>query len=118
MQTWLNFWNIFFWITLFGFFINPTNFVRLLFFSELTWLSLYCYIILTGGINDDLTLVSSSFFVLGLASLEYCIGLILIIIFRNINKSLIFFDESKTWNSFLYSNKTKLYINKYIWNKK
>jgi len=49
----------------------------------------------TGAINDDLTLFSSSFFILGLAGLEYSIGLLLVIIFKNINKSLLFFDEQK-----------------------
>lgn len=117
MQTWLNFWNIFFWLTLTGFIINPSNFIKLLFFSEVTWLTLYCYIVLTGSINDDLTLLSSSFFILGLAGLEYSIGLLLVIIFRNINKSLLFFDDQKTWNEYLYNNSTKLYINRYFWQK-
>jgi NADH:ubiquinone oxidoreductase subunit K len=115
MQTWLNFWNIFFWFTLTGFLINPSNFIKLLFFSEVTWLTLYCYILITGAINDDLTLFSSSFFILGLAGLEYSIGLLLVIIFKNINKSLLFFDEQKNWNNYLYKNNIKLYINRYLW---
>jgi len=115
MQTWLNFWNIFFWFTLTGFLINPSNFIKLLFFSEVTWLTLYCYILITGAINDDLTLFSSSFFILGLAGLEYSIGLLLVIIFKNINKSLLFFDEQKNWNNYLYKNNMKLYINRYLW---
>jgi hypothetical protein len=48
-----------------------------------------------GGINDDLTLFSVSFFLLGLAGLEFSIGFLLIINFKNFNQSLTFLDDIK-----------------------
>lgn len=77
---------------------------------------MYCYVLVSGAINDDLTLLSSSIFLLGLAGLEYGIGIILIMIFKNINSKLDFNDldnEKKIYNVF---NNSNIYINRYIWN--
>ena len=77
---------------------------------------LYCYVLVLGSINDDITLVSSSIFLLGLAGLEYGIGIILIIIFKNVNYKLDFDDlenDKKIYNIF---NNSNIYINRYIWN--
>ena len=57
-----------------------------MFYSELTWVILYCYVLMQGSINDDIVLLSTSIFILGLAGLEYSIGIILLMIFKNINK--------------------------------
>jgi hypothetical protein len=76
--------------------INPFNFIKLLFFSEVTWLTLYCYTALVGVVNDDLTIISNTFLILGLAGLEYSIGLLLVIVYRNTNKSILFPDELKS----------------------
>jgi len=70
-----------------------------------------------GGINDDLTLFSISFFLLGLAGLEFSIGFLLIINFKNFNQSLTFSDDIKIWNQFLQSKNTKLIMAKYFWKK-
>lgn len=116
MQSWINFWSFIFWFSLVSFISNINNFLRLLFYSEITWIVLYCYVLVSGAINDDLTLLSSSIFLLGLAGLEYGIGIILIIIFKNINSKLDFNDldnEKKLYNIF---NNSNIYINRYIWN--
>ena len=116
MQSWINFWSFIFWFSLVSFISNINNFLRLLFYSEITWIVLYCYVLVTGSINDDITLVSSSIFLLGLAGLEYGIGIILIIIFKNINSKLEFDDlenDKKIHNIF---NNSNIYINRYIWN--
>ena len=70
--------------------------------------------LILGAINDDITLLSSSIFVLGLAGLEYGLGIIIIIIFKNINSKLEFSDldnEKKIYN--IYNN-TNLYLNRYV----
>jgi hypothetical protein len=41
---------------------------------------------------------------------------LLVIVYRNTNKSILFPDELKSWNSNLYYQNTKLYINRYFWN--
>lgn len=117
MQTWLNFWGIFFWVTIIAFIINIENFFKILLYSEITWISLYCYTVMCGGINDDLNLVSTSFFVIGFAGLEFSVGLLLIIIFKNLNKTINFNDESEFYENFNFWNKKKLYSNRLYWNK-
>lgn len=96
--------------------VNPFSFIKLLFFSEVTWLTLYCYTALVGVVNDDLTLISNTFFILGLAGLEYSIGLLLVITYKNTNKSIFFFDDKKSWDNNVYYQGTKLYVNRYFWN--
>lgn len=115
MQSWINFWSFIFWLSFVSFISNINNFLRLLFYSELTWIIIYCYTLVLGAINDDITLLSSSIFILGLAGLEYGLGIMLIIIFKNVNSRLDFNDldyEKKLYN--IYNN-SNLYVNRYIW---
>lgn len=115
MQSWINFWSFLFWFSFVSFISNINNFLRLLFYSELTWITIYCYVLVLGAINDDITLLSSSIFILGLAGLEYGLGILLIIIFKNINSNLEFSDlenDNKIYN--IYNN-SNLYLNRYIW---
>jgi hypothetical protein len=75
---------------------------------------LYCYLILEGALNDDLNLISTSIFILGLAGLEYSIGILLITLFKSLNNSLelnIFNKNNKNTNIFNINN---LYINRYF----
>lgn len=118
MQDWINFLNFIFWLSIISFLTNFNNFVRLLFYSEITWIILYSYVLTEGAINDDLTLLSTSIFILGLAGIEYSIGIILILIFKQINKKTDF-DESDNsiYNSNIFSNKN-IFINRYIWQNK
>jgi NADH:ubiquinone oxidoreductase subunit K len=75
------------------------------------WVVLYSYTTITGVINDDLILTSTSFFLLALAGLEFCIGFIIIIFFRNFKKSFDLDD----FHNFSNLNKTKdISLNRYI----
>jgi NADH:ubiquinone oxidoreductase subunit K len=67
-----------------------------------------------GVLNDDLNLFITSFFVLGLAGLEFSVGLFLIVFFRNINKTLLLNDTNKTINDFTQSNNNLFYINRFL----
>lgn len=105
MQSWLNFWNLFFWLVFVSFAINSSNFTKLLFISEITWIVLYNYVILVGSINDDITIMSCCFFLLGFAGLEFSIGMLLVIIFKKILKidyfyesNVVQFNESSVFN--------------------
>ena len=115
MQTWINFFNFIFWLSIISFLTNFNNFVRLLFFSELTWIILYCLLLIEGAINDDVNLISTSIFILGLAGIEYGLGILILMIFKQINKKTDF-DESNNnlYNHNIYSNKN-IFINRYIW---
>jgi len=116
MQTIINFWNFFFWLTIFGFLIKNNNFVKILIYSEITWISIYCYTVLCGIINDDLTLLSTSIFVLGFAGLEFSVGILIIIFFKNINKTIEFEEVDENFISTNILNKKKTYINRFYWN--
>lgn len=117
MQTWLNFWNFFFWLSILGFVINIENFFKILLYSEITWITLYVYTVLCGGINDDLTLVSTSFFIIGLAGLEFSVGILLLILFKNINKSLSIIGDENNFENITFFNKKKTYQNRFYWSK-
>jgi NADH:ubiquinone oxidoreductase subunit K len=49
-------------------------------------------VLVVGVQNDELTILSTSFLILGLASLEFSIGLLLIILFKNFYKSINLMD--------------------------
>lgn len=91
--------------------INSSNFLFLILFSEVTWTILYCYTILASAIMEDLNLLSLSFLILGLASVEFGLGYILIVIFNNFNKSLNLFDIDNFWYSYIYKNNKKINFN-------
>lgn len=107
-----------FWLSIFTFLFNPTNFVSLLFYSEITWLVLYTMSVLVASINDDLNLMTNTFFILGLAGLEFSFGFLLLILFKSFNVSLILNDSDKL-NSQNYLSKKYLnnYYTKFFWNK-
>ena len=86
-----------------------------MFYSELTWIILYCYVLVTGAINDDITLLSSSIFLLGLAGLEYGIGIILIIIFKNVNNKLELNELDTEKKIYKIQSNSNIYINRYVW---
>lgn len=117
MQTWINFWTLIFWISLFGFLINLSSFINLLFFSELTWLTIYVLSTIFGAVNDDITLTSLTFFILGLAGLEFSFGFLLLILFKNFNVSIDLTEDSKIFSSIIEKNKNNLFIDNYFWTK-
>lgn len=102
MQTWLNFWNLFFWLLFTSFALNSTNFTKLLFISEIAWIVLYNYVIIVGSINDDLTIMSTCFLLLGFAGLEFSIGMLLVIIFKKLLKIDYFFESTIVQNNDIY----------------
>ena len=104
MLAWLDFFILFFWLILFLIMLNNINFLTLLLFSELMWIFLYCFVVVLGSINDDLLLVSLSFYFLGLAGVEFSFGLLLIVMFKQFNADINF-------NSFKNTNFVNSYKN-------
>lgn len=100
MQTWLNFWIFFFWISLISFFLNYFNFLLILLFSEFLWLVLYCISIFLACKNDDILFLGLTFIFLGLAGLEFSIGLLIMILFKNLNFSLSFYQNDSNTQIF------------------
>lgn len=79
---------------------NCKNILVIILYSEVVWVILYCYVATSGVINDDLVLLSTTFLLLALAGLEFCVGFIISICFRTFKKSfdLFFKEESKQNN--------------------
>ena len=112
MQTWLSFWNTLFWFSLFFFFFNKTNFLDLILFSEIVWVILYVLTIFYGTIIDDLNLYSLSFFLLALAGLEFSIGILLLVLFKNYRIDYIFSNNEQIYNQTLNSTNKPFFFNK------
>ena len=110
--TWINFLTFLFWLSTSMFLINSKNLVTIILYSEIVWVVLYAYTTVVGTINDDLILTSTSFFLLALAGLEFCIGFIITIFYRNFKKS---FDLDLVNNSSNKHTTKKLSLNRYIW---
>lgn len=95
------------------FLLNSKNIITILLYSEVLWVILYSYSTVVGTINDDLILTSTSFFLLALAGLEFCLGFLIIILFRNFKKSfsLDLVTQNQETNPI-----NKLSINRSTWN--
>jgi len=94
------------------FLLNSKNLLTVILYSEIVWVILYSYTTVVGTINDDLILTSTSFFLLALAGLEFCIGFIITIFFRNFKKS---FDIDSLSTSSERNITKKLSLNRYVW---
>ncbi len=94
------------------FLFNCKNIITLILYSEVMWVILYGYTAVVGTINDDIILTSTSFFLLALAGLEFCVGFIITIFFRNFRKS---FDLDTTSNFNDKNIVKKLSLNRYVW---
>lgn len=101
-----------FWFVLVMFLLNSNDLTTIILYSEIIWVILYTYTAVVGIINDDLVLISTTFFFLALAGLEFCIGFIITIFFRNFKKSFNLDLLNNTNNTKQNKN---LYTTRYIW---
>jgi NADH:ubiquinone oxidoreductase subunit K len=94
------------------FLLNSKNLITIILYSEIVWVVLYSYTTITGTINDDLILTSTSFFLLALAGLEFCIGFLISVFYRNFKKSF----DLDNFNTSTKLNTTKnLSLNRSVW---
>lgn len=115
MSTWLNFWIFLFWLSLIVFFLNYFNFLIILIFSEFLWLVLFCLVIFISCKNDDLLMIGLSFIFLGLAGLEFSIGLLILILFKNLNFSLnLYLNNSNSQVSSLLKKKNFFFFENFL----
>jgi len=73
----------------------------MLLFSEIVWVLLYILTVFFGSIIDDINLYSLSFFLLSFAALEFSIGILILVLFKNFKIDYSFFNNSK---DFLQNN--------------
>ena len=116
MQNLIAFKSTIFWILFLFFFLNSNNLIHLVLYSEIIWVLLYIISIYFGILNDDINLLSTSFFLLALAGLEFSFGLLIIILFKNNKVNYDFFKTNSNNNQFFTKNIKNLYIKRYIWN--
>lgn len=64
-----------------------------------------------GVINDDLTLVSLTFLILGIAGLEFSFGFLLILLFKLTNQSLILIKNPNNFQNNSVLNLNGLILN-------
>ncbi len=83
MESWISFFLIIFWLIFFILFLKSDNFINILIYSESIWLVLYSISIILGIQNNDINLISLTFLSLGLAGLEFSLGLVLIVFYKN-----------------------------------
>lgn len=115
MLTWLSFWSLLFWLVLILISLKPKNFISILFISELSWLILYVLSILLGAIYCDITILSLSFFILGVAGLEFALGMLLAILYKNLNESLDLDYSNKLNNQNIFDKSLKTPLEKVNW---
>jgi hypothetical protein len=68
-----------------------------------------------GANGDDIVLVSNSLFILGFAGLEFSIGILLLIIFKNIMKTININDNDEEFKKINLFEKKKLNLQKAVW---
>ena len=56
-----------------------------------------------------------TFFILGLAGLEFSFAFLLLILFKVFNISLFFIEEDKNINNYILKNKNFLRIQNFLW---
>jgi len=64
--------------------------------------------VIVGVISDDLNSTSTSFLILGVAGLEFSIGFLLLLLFRNTNDSYFLTKKDLTSNKFQLNPINKL----------
>lgn len=89
MIGWIDFFIVLFWLSLGLFFLQNHNVVSLLLYAELTWLILFVLSTVIGSQINEILSMSFTFFILGFGGLEFVVGLMLIVLLKNSNVSLI-----------------------------
>jgi NADH:ubiquinone oxidoreductase subunit K len=93
MQNFLNFLNLIFWFILILALIESYNVLKILLVAELVWVVLYTMCCYTSSISDSSELITFSLMLLGFAGLEYSIGLLITVLYKN-NFNTINFEET------------------------
>ena len=94
------------------FLLNSSDLLTIILYSEIIWVILYSYVVIVGATNDDLVMVTTSFFLLALAGLEFCLGFIITIFFRNFKKT---FNTSIDLKNNVDRKSKSISLNRYIW---
>lgn len=110
--SWVSLLILLFWASSCIFLLNSKNLMATILYSEIVWVVLYSHTTILGIINDDLILTSTSFLLLALGGLEFCIGFIITIFYKNFKKSF----DLDTLNDFSKKIIIKsLSVNRYLW---
>ena len=87
----------------------------MLLFSEIVWVILYVLTVFFGSLIDDINLYSLSFFLLAFAALEFSIGILILVLFKNFKIDFVFFKNSKEFlQNTLDNNKLFFFNNFYL----
>jgi NADH:ubiquinone oxidoreductase subunit K len=89
MESWGTYFLILYWLIFILFIIKSDNFINILIYSEAIWVLLYAISVVLGTYNNDINLLSLTFLSLGLAGLEFSLGLILVVCYKNNTGSIL-----------------------------
>jgi len=83
MESWGTYFLVLYWLIFILFIVKSDNFINILIYSEAIWVLLYAISVVLGTYNNDINLLSLTFLSLGLAGLEFSLGLILVVCYKN-----------------------------------
>ena len=83
MESWGTYFLILYWLVFVLFIVKSDNFINILIYSETVWVLIYALSVTLGVYNNDINLLSLTFLSLGLAGLEFSLGLILVVCYKN-----------------------------------
>lgn len=89
MESWSSFLISLVWLSIVALIFNSNNLINLIIFSEIVWVLLYALSSVLGIINDDITIMSLTFLSLGLAGLEFSLGILIITLFKSNTGSIL-----------------------------
>lgn len=95
MESWSSFFLSLLWLSILSVVFNNNNFINIIIFSETVWVIIYTLSCVLGIINDDIVIMSLTFLCLGLAGLEFSIGILLITLYKS-NTGSIFILKKKS----------------------
>lgn len=104
----VNFFSLIFWALILIFLVSSFNFLKILFIAEILWGTIYVMCCYLGVCTDDLNLISLTFFLLAIAGIEFSIGFLLIILFKNFKQTISLDDESKATPKYSYKTIKKI----------
>lgn len=82
MESWSSFLISILWLSILALVFNSNNLINLIIFSEIVWVLVYGLSSTLGIINDDIVIMSLTFLSLGIAGLEFSIGILIITLFK------------------------------------
>ena len=111
----LNLFFCFFFLLLFSIIVNTNTSLHLLLTAELLWITLYAIVLFVGLVNDNLNILSLTFFFLIFSAVEFGIGLVLLLLQHILSRTLNLNDSDTNVFKFVNRFNRKINTNRINW---